>query len=76
MGAPLPPNKDDFTTVVSRPGISQEQFTKLMQTDDAIDIFGEITYHDSYGEKYETTFCLSHLFTGAIKYRKEGNGIN
>jgi hypothetical protein len=71
--APLPTSKDDFATVISRPGFSADQFTKLMETN-GIGISGEITYSDVYGESYVTTFCLRHL-PHAIGYCKEGNDI-
>ena len=46
-----------------------------MDTEDAIVIFGIISYTDSYGGKYETGFCLNHLRSGAVSYCKEGNYI-
>jgi hypothetical protein len=36
VGAPLPPGKDDFCSVVSQPGIKPERFSHLVQTDQAI----------------------------------------
>jgi len=73
-GAPLPINKVDFATAISHV-ISLDEFNRLIATDDAIGISGAITYFDSYGEKYETTFCLLHLVVGAIEYCREGNYI-
>lgn len=75
VGAPLPTYKDDFSTVISRPGISADEFKRLAETDRFIGISGNITYDDIYGAKYETTFCLLHLRSGAIGYCKEGNDI-
>jgi hypothetical protein len=75
VGAPVPTNKDDRAAVASKPEISAEQFTKLMATDEAIGISGEISYEDAYGEKYTTMFCLRHLALGGILYCKEGNDI-
>jgi nitrate reductase cytochrome c-type subunit len=75
VGAPIPPNKVDFATVVSRPGISQDEFNQLLKNDSAIGISADILYFDAFGNKYETTFCLTHLSSGAILYCKEGNDI-
>lgn len=74
-GAPLPTSKDDFSSVVSQPGVTPVQFRRLMATDEAIGVSGEITYFGAYGQKYETTFCLRHLAHGAILYCREGNDI-
>jgi hypothetical protein len=74
-GAPLPPGKDDFSSVVSRPGIKPEQFMQLVKTDQAIGIEGEITYQDASGVPYQTTFCLRHLVSDAILYCPKGNDI-
>ena len=75
MGAPLPPGKDDFSDVVSAPGIKPEQFAQFMKTDQAIGIEGIFTYSDAAGNQYQTTFCLRHLATGAILYCPKGNDI-
>jgi hypothetical protein len=75
FGGPLPTNKIDFSTVVSRPGISRDEFNKLMKIDRSVGISGAIFYFDAYGKKYETTFCVKRLSTGAITYCKEGNDI-
>jgi hypothetical protein len=75
VGAPVPTNKDDMAEIVSEPNIGAEQFKKLMAADEAIGISGEITYYDTYGAKYITTFCLRHLALGGILYCKEGNDI-
>lgn len=73
--APVPTHKDNFATVVSRPGISLDEFNRLFGTDEAIGVAGEISYFDAYGGKYQTTFCLHHLSSGAIGYCKHGNDI-
>ena len=70
--APLPTGKDDFSSVVSRPGIKSGRFARLMQTDEAIGIEGEITYYDAAGVQYRTTFCLRHLALGGILYCPKG----
>ena len=75
VAAPLPTSKDDFSSVVSRPGIKPEQFSSLLQTDEAIGIEAEITYYDAAGVQYQTTICLRHLASGAILYCREGNDI-
>jgi len=75
VGAPVPTNKEDMAEIASQPDISAEQFKKLMAADEAIGVSGEITYYDTYGNKYLTTFCLRHLTLGGILYCKEGNDI-
>lgn len=70
IGAPLPPGKFDFDTVVSNPGINDTDFARLMALDEGISISGLSTYQDAGGRSYETTFCLAHLASGAIKYRE------
>jgi hypothetical protein len=73
--APIPPNKVDAATVVPRPGIRSGEFARLLATDRAIGIRGEIKYMDSYGTDYQTTFCLEHLATGRIIYCNDGNDM-
>jgi hypothetical protein len=75
--APIPPNKegDDFNTILSNPTISQDDYNTLLKIDEAIIIFGQITYEDAYGNKYETQFCLEKLAAGPNAYCKEGNDI-
>jgi hypothetical protein len=73
--APLPTNKIDFSSVVSRPGIGSDEFNRLLATDDAVGISGDLTYFDKYGHQYETTFCLTYLRSSAIGYCKKGNDI-
>jgi hypothetical protein len=76
VGAPLPNGKTDFATVVSRPGLAQSKFNQLISAiNNSIGISETISYFDAYGEKYETTFCLTRLVNGAIQYCKEGNDI-
>jgi hypothetical protein len=67
-GTPVPPNKDDFQTVVSDPGITAEQYKQFLRTDNALRIRAVIQYSDAYGEKYETGLCLGRLASGAIQY--------
>jgi hypothetical protein len=73
--APLPTNKVEFSTIVSRRQMTQEEFNGLLDIDGAIAIFAHIIYEDAYGGKYETDFCLSKLALGPITYCKEGNDI-
>ena len=73
-GAPLPPNKNDFSTVISKPELSAEEVAKLSVTEQAIKIFVKISYTDAYGGDYLTTFCLSRLLTGAIAYCQDMGG--
>jgi hypothetical protein len=67
-GTPIPPNKDDFGTVVSEPGITPEQYKRLLGTDNAIRIRVQMQYTDAYGGLYETEICLGRLVSGAIQY--------
>jgi hypothetical protein len=70
VGAPLPPNKDDFATVVSAP-IEPQEFNQLMTAtgrDNGIAIKLAISYTDESGIKHETKVRLDRLATGAIAY--------
>lgn len=67
-GTPVPPNKDDFQTVVSEPEITPEKYKEFLKTDNALRIRAVIQYTDAYGEKYETGLCLGRLASGAIQY--------
>jgi hypothetical protein len=72
VGVPTPPNKDDFLTVISQPGITSQRFNELNATNDGIRAQIRITYSDAYGGEYETIICLSKLASGAIKYCEGG----
>ena len=67
-GTPVPPNKDDFGTVVSDPGITLEQYNRLLGVDNAIRVRIQMQYTDAYGGNYETEICLGRLVSGAIQY--------
>ena len=67
-GAPTPPGKDDFITVVSAPGISRDEFDRLMKISRSFSAKFIIEYTDAYGGKYETAICLHNLGTGSIQY--------
>jgi hypothetical protein len=73
--APLPTNKVEFSTIVSRRQMTPEEFNGLMNIDGAITISAHINYEDAYGGKYETDFCLSKLALGPITHCKQGNDI-
>lgn len=75
--APIPPNKDDFATALWQTKISEQEFGRLMKSEDTIVLFGRVLYTDAYGRNYETGFCLQHLASGAIAYcgGSEGNYI-
>ncbi len=68
-GAPIPPNKEDFATVVSKP-IKPEEFEQLMtaSANQGISIRLSITYVDESGVPHESSVRLNHLNTGAISY--------
>lgn len=68
FGAPLPPNKRDFTTGITLNRVSKEEFARLMNTEDSIVLRGAFEYTDSIGTPYKTGFCVEHLVTGAIAY--------
>ena len=55
--APIPPNKDGFSTSISRK-ITRDEFIRLMNIDESIVVFGQFNYTDSYSGKYETGFCF------------------
>jgi hypothetical protein len=69
-GAPLPPGKDDFITVVSKPGVTADEYARLLHHPDTeyVEISGRFLYTDFYGGKYETAICLRKLKTGAVQY--------
>jgi hypothetical protein len=73
MGAPLPPNKDDFSTSFFKTKISPNEFQRLMNTEETIVVYGRFTYTDASGEKYETGFCMYHLKSGPISYCPDQN---
>jgi hypothetical protein len=73
--APLPTNKVEYNTIVSRQQMTPEEYDRLSHIDGAIEISAHITYEDAYGGKYETDFCLSKLALGPITYCNEGNEI-
>jgi hypothetical protein len=81
IGAPLPPNKDDFSTAVHPTKISKEAFLNLLNMEKSILIFGRINYADAHGHanadggQYETRFCYYRLKTGAITYCRDDNYI-
>jgi hypothetical protein len=74
LGPPLPPGKVDEAAVISLPEIDQQEFDRLLSTDQGIRISGTITYSDAYKGDYETTFCLAKLATGAVHYCTDRNG--
>jgi hypothetical protein len=74
LGPPLPPGKVDEAAVISPPEIDQQEFDRLLSTDQGIKISGTITYSDAYKGDYETTFCLAKLATGAVHYCTDRNG--
>ena len=75
IGSVTPPGKDDFATIPSKPGLTQEEFNHLLQVDHAISIRAHVDYVDAEGAVYETGFCMSRLSGGAIEYCDEGNYI-
>lgn len=69
IGIPIPPNLTPRLTIVSRP-ITDEIWAKAVSTDLGISISGTIDYEDAAGNKYQSTFCIGRLATGAILYRE------
>jgi hypothetical protein len=74
-GTPLPPNADYFETVISSPGITPNEYARLLKIDHAISIRLRFEYVDGYGGKYETGVCLGRLALGAVQFCPEGNYI-
>jgi hypothetical protein len=70
-GAPLPPNKDDFTTSFFKTKISSKEFNRLTSNENTIVVYGHFTYTDSAGNQYETALCMYHLKLGPISYCPE-----
>jgi hypothetical protein len=68
IASALPPSKTTFATVVSDPGITPAEFTRLNGIDVAIAILVKIEYLGVSDERYESTFCLAHLANGEIGY--------
>jgi hypothetical protein len=68
QAAPLPPNKDDFSTAIYKTKVTPQEFQRLMNIDQSIVVFGRINYSDAYGGQYETGFCFSNLRTGSAMY--------
>jgi len=78
VAAPLPPNKEDWTTSVSEPAIhvTADEFSRLGGIDRTILVYGKFEYEDSYGARYETVFCFSRLALGGIQYCPEDGWNN
>lgn len=74
IGSPLPPTKVNFSTNVSDP-INADEFSRLIDLDQAIAIRIVMEYTDAYGGKYESGFCLERLRTKAITYCQDGNYV-
>lgn len=75
IGAPLPPNKDDFSTALSEVKINRAEFARLLNTEQSILVSGRLNYTDGLGGQYETGFCLYRLRSGAIAYCRDGNYV-
>jgi hypothetical protein len=73
--APLPPNKEDFTTAWSPNRVTPERFNELLNTEESILVFGRINYSDAQRGNYETGFCFYRLRTGAVAYCPTGNYV-
>ena len=46
-GAPIVPNEDRFVTAGSDTEISEQDFTRILETTDKIEIYGNIQYGDT-----------------------------
>jgi hypothetical protein len=75
FGYLIPPGKDDFSTIVSRPEITPEEYARLLRIDRGIAIKAHIRYLDGSGTLYETGLCESRLATGAIGYCDQDNYV-
>jgi hypothetical protein len=74
IGAPIPPGKTDFSTVVSDP-------MKLAVVNDLISrgqvrVIAVIDYTDITHSAYQTGICLERTNAGSIAYCKAGNYIH
>ena len=66
--APLPPGKDDMSSSISSQKVSATEFQHLMDTDNAIVVFGYFSYTDASGKPYRSDFCFAHLRLGPTIY--------
>jgi len=66
--APIPPSGILRHTAVSAPEVTPAEYGKMVTTDGSITLSGVIDYIDLSGEKYVSTFCLTRLATGAIRF--------
>ncbi|MBS1840676.1 MAG: hypothetical protein JSS69_10570 [Acidobacteria bacterium] len=67
FGAPLPPGKEDFKTMVTT-DIEAADAKKILTEDFGISMKIRITYKDAFGNSYESQVCFVHLATGATTY--------
>lgn len=68
-GGPLPPTEDDFSTVVSRPSVTRQEFEQAISPrGKGVSILIRMDYTDSSGRKYSTAICLQRLNAGAIAF--------
>lgn len=72
IGAPTPPGKDDFSSVVSAP-MKMEKINKLISAGQ-VSIIVVVDYTDVSGNPYQTGICLHRTNFGSIAYC-EGNYI-
>jgi hypothetical protein len=73
IGAPIPPGKTDFATVVSAP-MKRAELVNLVKAG-AVGIRVVITYTDVAQSKYETRICLQRTNVGSISYCSDGDYI-
>jgi hypothetical protein len=72
-GLQMPPQKVEFLSVLSRPGLSQTYVNDLLTKDLALGVLIEFSYTDITGkERYSDTVCMEHLATGTWAYRNPG----
>jgi hypothetical protein len=72
---PIPTGGQYVATIVSKPGITTQEFKDLMNTDEALQAKIIISYTDGL-TWYTTGVCLAYLRVGATLNCREGNYIN
>jgi hypothetical protein len=66
---PIPPGQDLLNSVVSEPGITNQQWTQAIGlTGKGVSIRAVVQYGDSYDAQYESVMCLRLLNSGAVSY--------
>jgi len=65
----------DYVSGLSPDPLTAEQVAVINNTDGGLMVYGVISYDDSSGHSYESTFCYYHLITGATMHCEKYNDI-